>query len=45
MRQPSLEDMWRRIKDDIYWTAGVWDREKCQVGEFIRHGEYVDMDE
>lgn len=27
--------MWDRIKSDIYWTAGVWDKEKTVVHEFI----------
>ncbi|KAI9634608.1 uncharacterized protein MKK02DRAFT_11303, partial [Dioszegia hungarica] len=35
MRQPDMDAMWKRIKDDVYWTAGVWDRETTQVGEFI----------
>jgi hypothetical protein len=45
MRQASLEEMWARIRADVYWTEGVWDREKCQVGEFIREGGYVDLGE
>ncbi|WVF69059.1 hypothetical protein IAT40_003833 [Kwoniella sp. CBS 6097] len=35
-RYPSLEDTWKRVKEDVYWTEGVWDREKVQVGEFLR---------
>lgn len=45
MRQPDMDAMWKRIKDDVYWTAGVWDRETTQVGEFIREGGYVDLGE
>lgn len=35
LRFPSLEDAWNRIKSDIYWTAGVWDKEKSTVKELL----------
>ena len=35
MHYPTLQDMWDRIKSDVYWTAGVWDKEKTVVHEFI----------
>ncbi|WVQ84262.1 hypothetical protein IAT38_006414 [Cryptococcus sp. DSM 104549] len=36
MRAPSLDDMWKRVKEDVYWTAGVWDHDKVTVGEFVK---------
>ncbi|WRT66767.1 uncharacterized protein IL334_003730 [Kwoniella shivajii] len=35
-RFQSLEDTWKRIKEDVYYTGGIWDKEKLQIGEFIR---------
>ncbi|OCF44343.1 hypothetical protein I317_01788 [Kwoniella heveanensis CBS 569] len=35
-RYPSIEDTWKRVKEDVYWTEGVWNRGKVQVGEFLR---------
>lgn len=35
MHYPDLASMWDRIKSDVYWTEGVWDREKTVVHEFI----------
>lgn len=31
-----LDQAWSIIRDDIYWTEGVWDREKGRVEEFIQ---------
>lgn len=45
MRQNNMEDMWKRIKEDVYWTEGVWDQGKLEIGEFIREGGYVDLGE
>ncbi|KAL1741190.1 hypothetical protein HDZ31DRAFT_84977 [Schizophyllum fasciatum] len=28
---PTLEDCWTRIKEDVYWTERVWDKEKLFV--------------
>ena len=28
---PSLEDCWARIKEDVYWTEGVWDKERLFI--------------
>jgi len=36
-RAKSLDEAWVRIRDDVYWTEGVWERGKCVVEEFIRH--------
>ena len=41
-RADSLEDAWKRIRDDVYWTAGVWDQDRCVVEEFIKHELYQD---
>jgi hypothetical protein len=35
MHQPSLSAMWDRIRADVYYTAGVWDRDAVRVHEFI----------
>jgi hypothetical protein len=34
-RLPTLEAVWERVKDDAYWTAGVWDRENATVDELL----------
>lgn len=34
-RYPSLEAAWARIKEDAYWTGGVWDKDKVVVKEII----------
>lgn len=31
----SLETAWDRLKEDEYYTAGVWDKDKMVVNEFI----------
>ena len=36
-RAKDLDSAWNRIREDVYWTEGVWEREKCVVKEFIRH--------
>ncbi len=41
-RADDLDAAWKRIRDDVYWTEGVWEREKCVVEEFIRHEYYND---
>lgn len=35
-RFPTIEETWARIKDDLYWTAGVWDKENVRVNELIK---------
>ncbi|WVQ96568.1 hypothetical protein IAU59_003673 [Kwoniella sp. CBS 9459] len=35
-RYPSIEDTWKRVREDVYWTEGVWDKDRVQVGEFLR---------
>jgi hypothetical protein len=34
LRYPSLADAWARVKQDVYWTAGVWDPERTVVEQF-----------
>lgn len=34
-RMNTIEEVWARIKDDAYWTQGIWDKEKGDVKEFI----------
>ncbi|WVF68225.1 hypothetical protein IAT40_002990 [Kwoniella sp. CBS 6097] len=31
----NLEKVWERIKEDVYWRAGVWDKEKLVVEELL----------
>ncbi|WVR06691.1 hypothetical protein IAU60_003723 [Kwoniella sp. DSM 27419] len=38
-RLPDLDAAWARVKEDVYWTEGVWDREACRVEEFLRMPE------
>ena len=32
---PSLDDVWKRLKEDVYWTAGIWDKERLIVEELL----------
>jgi hypothetical protein len=32
----SLDTAWKRIKEDIYYTGGVWDLDRVVVNEFIQ---------
>jgi uncharacterized protein YciI len=34
-RFDSIEECWARLKADVYWTAGVWDKERMEVEELI----------
>lgn len=34
-RMNTIEEVWTRIKDDVYWTQGIWDKEKVDVKEFM----------
>ncbi|WWD18858.1 hypothetical protein CI109_103313 [Kwoniella shandongensis] len=38
-RLPTLEDVWKRVKEDVYWSEGIWDKEKTVVGQFIKGPE------
>jgi hypothetical protein len=31
----SLEECWKRIKSDIYYTSGVWDKENLRVEQLL----------
>lgn len=31
----TLDECWARLKADVYWTAGVWDKERMQVEELL----------
>jgi hypothetical protein len=35
-KMASIDEAWARIKEDVYWTAGVWDKENTKVHELIR---------
>ncbi|THH20526.1 hypothetical protein EUX98_g8560 [Antrodiella citrinella] len=30
----SIDDVWRLIKQDIYYTGGVWDKERLEITPF-----------
>ncbi|TRM66061.1 hypothetical protein BD626DRAFT_486627 [Schizophyllum amplum] len=32
---PTIEDCWKRIKEDVYWTDGVWDKERLFIEELL----------
>lgn len=32
---PTLEDCWARLKEDVYWTADIWDKDRIIVEELI----------
>lgn len=32
---PSLDDVWKRLKEDVYWTSNVWDKERLIVEELL----------
>jgi hypothetical protein len=33
-RLPSREAVWERLKEDVYWTANIWNKEEIRVEEF-----------
>jgi len=43
-RAESLDSAWERIKTDVYWTEGVWDREGCVLREYVHNSLYSDVD-
>jgi hypothetical protein len=34
-RFDTIDQVWARIKDDLYWTAGVWDKENARVDQLL----------
>lgn len=32
---PNLTAVWDRLKEDVYWRADIWDKEKIIVEELI----------
>lgn len=28
---PDIEQRWARIKNDVSWRAGVWDKERSEI--------------
>jgi hypothetical protein len=32
---PNLAAVWDRLKEDVYWRADIWDKEKIIVEELI----------
>lgn len=32
---PSLNDVWNRLKEDVYWTSDIWDKDRIIVEELI----------
>lgn len=35
----SLDRAWERVREDVYYTAGVWDKEKLVLNQFINPPE------
>ena len=33
---PDIEQCWKRIQDDAYWKAGVWDKERTEVWPLLQ---------
>jgi len=33
---PDIEFAWRRIKEDVYWESGVWDKEKTEIWPLLK---------
>ena len=31
----SYDHVWDRLKEDVYWTAGIWDKDRIIVEELI----------
>jgi uncharacterized protein YciI len=44
VRAKSLDEAWERVRSDVYYTEGVWDRGRVVVEEFIKHPEFVDLE-
>ncbi|WWC63016.1 uncharacterized protein I303_105614 [Kwoniella dejecticola CBS 10117] len=36
LRYKTMEQTWERIKSDVYYTGDVWDKDKIQIGQFIK---------
>ncbi|ODN99478.1 hypothetical protein L198_03322 [Cryptococcus wingfieldii CBS 7118] len=34
-KMDSLEQVWNRLKEDVYWRAGVWDQSRVIVEELL----------
>ncbi|ORY26043.1 hypothetical protein BCR39DRAFT_273513 [Naematelia encephala] len=32
---PTVDDVWARLKSDVFWTEGIWDKERVIVEELI----------
>lgn len=34
-KMDTLEQVWTRLKEDVYWRAGIWDKERIIVEELL----------
>ncbi|KAK8850517.1 hypothetical protein IAR55_004435 [Kwoniella newhampshirensis] len=34
-KMDTLDQVWDRLKEDVYWRADIWDKEKIIVDELI----------
>lgn len=32
---PGVDDVWKRLKEDVYWTADIWDKDRLIVEELL----------
>jgi hypothetical protein len=32
---PTIQDAWARVQKDVYWTSGVWDKEKARIEHLL----------
>lgn len=32
---PDLDAVWERLKEDVYWTADIWDKDRVIVEELL----------
>ena len=44
-RATDLNAAWERIRSDVYWTEGVWDRDGCILREYVVNPLYTDVEE
>lgn len=42
IRAKDLDAAWARIKDDVYWTGNVWDKEAMRIEQLISHPDYIE---
>ena len=33
---PDIDQCWARLKDDVYWKNGVWDKERSEIWPLLK---------